>query len=91
MLLLDSPFTGDGDSSFDFRFSVRGGRNAVGDVLGVFVEFAPLPLPVDDNAGADVDEDGVALAFDKFVVVVVDPDVTVRPPRPLVPPLRNLE
>lgn len=30
------PLIGDGLSSFDFRFSGRGGRNAVGDVDGVF-------------------------------------------------------
>jgi len=36
-----SPLSGEGASSFDLRFSGRGGKNAVGDVLGV----APPPLP----------------------------------------------
>lgn len=30
-----SPLTGDGESSFDLRFSDRGGKKAVGEVLGV--------------------------------------------------------
>lgn len=36
-----SPLSGDGASSLDLRFSARGGRKAVGEVLGV----APPPLP----------------------------------------------
>lgn len=31
--------TGGGDSSFDFRFSARGGKNAVGEELGVIPLF----------------------------------------------------
>lgn len=37
-----SPLIGDGDSSFDLRFSGRLGKKAVGEVLGV----TPLPLPL---------------------------------------------
>lgn len=46
------PFTGDGLSSLDLRFSGRGGKNAVGDVEGVFeppVVEPPEPVPLEDE------------------------------------------
>lgn len=76
-LLLLLPLTGDGLSSFDFRFSGRGGKNAVGDGDGVF-EPGLLPLEV------------LAVVVVLVFVVLVDDDVVVRPPRPLEPPFLNL-
>lgn len=83
-LLADELFpftlTGDGDSSFDFRFSGLGTRNAVGEVDGVF------ELPVTDVV-LDEDEDEFV---EVFVVPVEDEVVEFRPPRPLAPPFRSL-
>jgi len=83
-----SPFTGDGHSSFDFRFSGRGGKNAVGDVDGVLEQPVLLlelleEVPVTDtNAGVVV----------VIVVLVLVPVAVVvpRPPLPFAPPFRNL-
>lgn len=97
------PLIGDGLSSFDLRFSGRGGRNAVGDVDGV----VPPPFAADevafDAAAADDDDDEDVVVVEEplpaemddvdvdvvFVVDVVDA-VVVRPPRPFAPPFRNL-
>lgn len=75
--LLPFPFTGDGLSSFDFRFSGRGGKNAVGDGDGVF-EPGLLLLEV------------LAVVVVLVFVVLVDDEVVVRPPRPFDPPFLNL-
>lgn len=99
-LLALSPLTGDGDSSFDFRFSGRGGRNAVGEVLGVFVAppqpLPPLPPPEDDE---DDDElpplppppPPLAVLVVVVFVVEVAPELVRDAARPLAAPLRNLE
>lgn len=101
-----SPFTGGGlFSSFDLRFSGRGGKNAVGEVDGVWELVLLLELldddwtDVDDGAAELAVVDVVAVAdillpepVEEVVVVVVGvPDVVVvRPPRPFAPPFRNL-
>lgn len=73
----ESPLIGDGDSSFDFRFSERGGKNAVGDVLGV----APPPLP---------DEELLVIVVVLAVLVAL---IAVReaPRPPFVVPFLNFE
>lgn len=76
------PFTGDGDSSFDLRFSGRGGKKATGDVEGVF-ELTLVLVPLDVLAVVVVE---VVVVFDELDSAVV----VVRPPRPLVPPFRSL-
>lgn len=90
-----SPFTGDGLSSFDLRFSGRGGRKAVGEVDGVFAAPELLPELLDDDCAIVV----VAPAEAELVVVVlvvvvvgvpVVVEVVVRPPRPFAPPFRSL-
>lgn len=68
---------GDGESSFDFLFSERGGKNAVGDVLGV----APPPLPDEELLV-------VVVVFDVLVALI---DVRDAPRPPFVVPLRNFE
>lgn len=84
-----SPFTGEGLSSFDFRFSGRGGRNEVGDVDGV-LELVLLPELLED----ELVEVEVVVAVVVVVVFVVDVGVpvvvVVRPPRPFAPPFRSL-
>lgn len=72
-----SPLMGDGESSFDFRFSERGGKNAVGDVLGV----APPPFPDEELLV-------VVVVFDVLVALI---DVRDAPRPPFVVPLRNFE
>lgn len=65
-----SPFIGGGGlSSFDLRFSRRGGRNAVGEVEGVLL-LVLLPELLDDDC-TDADEGP------DIVVVVVPVDVEV--------------
>lgn len=81
----DSPFTGDGLSSFDLRFSGRGGRKAVGDVDGVFELVVLLEL-LDDK----VVDDAAVVELVVVVVVAAPVVVTARPPRPFAP-FRNLE
>lgn len=76
---LPLPLTGDGLSSFDFRFSDLGGKNAVGDGDGVF---EPVLLPLDVLVAVVV----VVFVF----VVLVDEVVVVRLPRPLEPPFLSL-
>lgn len=77
------PFTGDGLSSFDLRFSGRGGKNApvFGDGEGV-LELFVVDVLLDELL--DVDE------LPELVVAVVVPVVDVRPPRPLLPPFLSL-
>lgn len=83
LLPLPLPFTGDGGSSFDLRFSDRGGRNATGDVEGVF-ELMLVLVPLDELAVVVVE---VVVVFDELLsAVVLDP----RPPRPFAPPFRSL-
>jgi hypothetical protein len=84
VLLLLLPFTdGDGLSSFDFLFSGRGGKNAIGDVDGVLdVVFVVVELLADEFA---VDAVVVVVVFVVLVVVAV-----VRPPLPLAPPFLSL-
>lgn len=78
------PFTGDGLSSFDLRFSGRGGKNApvFGEGEGVFelfvVDVLLDELPLDDDELLEL------------VVAVVEPVVEVRPPRLLFPPFLSL-
>lgn len=81
MLLEVFPFTGDGLSSFDLRFSGRGGKNAVtlGDGDGV------LELVV-----VDVLDEEFAVDVLLELVVDVDDPVVDRPPRPLFAPFLNL-
>lgn len=76
------PFSGDGLSSFDLRFSGRGGKNApvFGDGEEVFELFV-VDVPLDELL---VDDDV------ELVVAVAVPVVDVRPPRPLLPPFLNL-
>lgn len=80
---LPPPFTGDGGSSFDFRFSDRGGRKATGDVEGVF-ELILVLVPLDELAVVVVE---VVVVFDELLSAVA---VVPRPPRPFAPPLRSL-
>lgn len=85
LLLLElplPPFTGEGHSSFDLRFSGRGGKKATGDVEGVF-ELTLVLVTVDELAVVVVE---VVVVFDELDSAVV----VVRPPRPFVPPFRNL-
>lgn len=84
-----SPFTGDGLSSFDLRFSGRGGRNAVGEVDGVLLVPVLLPELLDED-WTDVVVVDVAIVVVFVVVVGVPAVVVVRPPRPFAPPFRNL-
>lgn len=66
--LLSLPLNeGGGLSSFDFRFSARGGRNAVGDVDGVLL-LVLLPELLDEF---DVTVTGVELVVDAGAPVVV--------------------
>lgn len=84
-----SPFTGDGLSSFDFRFSGLGGRNEVGEVDGV-LELVLLPELLEDEL---VEVEVVVAVVVVVVVFVVDvgvPVVVVLPPRPFAPPFRSL-
>lgn len=78
------PFSGDGLSSFDLRFSGRGGKNApvFGDGEEVFeLEFV-VDVPLEELL---VDEEV------ELVVAVAVPVVpVVRPPRPLLPPFLSL-
>lgn len=78
------PFTGEGDSSFDLRFSGRGGKKATGDVEGVF-ELTLVFVPLDELPVVVVVEVVVVFAELESAVVVV-----ARLPRPFVPPFRNL-
>lgn len=75
--------TGDGGSSFDFRFSDRGGKNATGDVEGVFELMLVLVL-LDELAVVVV---VVVVVLDELVSAVVE---VPRPPRPFDPPFRSL-
>lgn len=78
-----SPFKGGGLSSFDLRFSLRGGRNAgVGEDDGVLDE---LLLELLDEFVVAVVVVVVLVVFDDVPVVVA-----VRPPRPFAPPFRSL-
>lgn len=85
-----SPFTGEGLSSFDLRFSGRGGRNAVGEVDGVLVPVL-FPELLDDDCTAVV---VVAVVVVTVLVVFVDGVpvvvVVVRLPRPFAPPFLSL-
>lgn len=76
------PFSGDGLSSFDLRFSGRGGKNApvFGDGVEVFELFV-VDVPLDEL----LDDDEL-----EFVVEVAAPVVDVRPPRLLFAPFRSL-
>lgn len=66
--LLSLPLNdGGGLSSFDFRFSARGGRNAVGDVDGVLL-LVLLPELLDEF---DVTVTGVEFVVDTGAPVVV--------------------
>lgn len=77
--LLSLPFNdGGGLSSFDFRLSARGGKNAVGDDDGVLLVLLPELLDEFDWAPVVV------------VVVVVLVLVAVRAARPFALALRNL-
>lgn len=81
LLLLSLPLNdGGGLSSFDLRFSARGGRNSVGDVDGVLLH---VLLPDDDDAP-------VAAAVGVFFDDVSDALVDVRLARPLAFALRSL-
>lgn len=80
---LPPPLTGDGGSSFDLRFSDRGGRKATGDVEGVF-ELMLVLVPLDELAVVVVE---VVVVFDELLSAVV---VVPRPPRPFAPPFRSL-
>lgn len=80
---LPPPFTGDGGSSLDFRFSDLGGRKATGDVEGVF-ELMLVLVPLDELAVVVVE---VVVVFDELLSAVV---VVPRPPRPFAPPFRSL-
>lgn len=80
---LPAPLTGDGGSSFDFRFSDRGGRKATGDVEGVF-ELMLVLVPLDEPAVVVVE---VVVVFEELLSAVV---VVPRPPRPFAPPFRSL-
>lgn len=103
--LLPLPFTGDGLSSFDFRFSGRGGKKAVGDVDGVLEDPDVVPLaPPDDEC----EETEVPIVLEAVAVTLLSPPPElelvvvvgvavplvvvddVRPPRPLAPPFRSL-
>lgn len=75
------PFTGEGHSSFDLRFSGRGGKKATGDVEGVF-ELTLVLVPLDVLAVVVVE---VVVVFDEL-----DSAVVVVRPRPFVPPFRSL-
>lgn len=57
---LPLPFTGDGLSSLDFRFSGRGGKKAVGDVDGVLVAPDVVLLAAPDDEFVE-DEDPVVV------------------------------
>lgn len=78
------PLIGEEDSSFDFRFSGRGGKKATGDVEGVF-ELTLVLVLLDEFPVAVV---VVAVVFVEFVESAVV--VVVRLPRPFAPPFRNL-
>lgn len=81
LCVAESPLTGEGLSSFDFLFSGRGGRNAVGDEDGVFEELLlefVIVLPL------------VTVDVVVVVLVVVPVVVLVLPPLPLAPPFLNL-
>lgn len=80
---LPPPFTGEGGSSLDFRFSDLGGRKATGDVEGVF-ELILVLVPLDELAVVVVE---VVVVFDELLSAVVD---VPRPPRPFAPPFRSL-
>lgn len=80
---LPPPFTGDGGSSLDFRFSDLGGKKATGDVEGVF-ELMLVLVPLDELAVVVVE---VVVVFDELLSAVV---VVPRPPRPFAPPFRSL-
>lgn len=77
------PFTGEGDSSFDLRFSGRGGKKATGDVEGVF-ELTLVIVPPDELPIVVVE---VVVDFAELESAVV---VVARLPRPFDPPFRNL-
>lgn len=77
------PFTGEGDSSFDLRFSGRGGKKATGDVEGV-MELTLVLVPLDELPVVVVEVVVVFAELESAVVVVA------RLPRPFVPPFRNL-
>lgn len=90
---------GEGGSSFDLRFSERGGSRAVGEVAGVLklpppVELLlldPLPLLPDEEFVDTLIAVELAVVVEVEVVVEVGADVDVlRPPRPLAPAFRNL-
>lgn len=91
-----SPLTGDGLSSFDLRFSGRGGRKAVGEVDGVFAAPELLPELLDNDCAlvVVVPADAELVVVVLLTVVVVSApvvvEVVVRPPRPLAPPFRSL-
>lgn len=74
---------GGGLSSFDLRFSARGGRNSVGDVDGVLLHVL-LPELLDELPPVAVIV--VVIVLVVGVVVLVDE----RPARPLAFALRNL-
>lgn len=78
------PFNGDGLSSFDLRFSGRGGKNALvfGEGEGVFELFVVDVPPLDELLVVD--------ELPELVVAVAVPVVDVRPPRPLLPPFLSL-
>lgn len=81
--------SGEGDSSFDLRFSARGGRNATGDVEGVLL--APpsdpplLAVPRTFALAVSVGSLDAPVALAAFVSIMPP-----RPPRPLEPPFLNL-
>lgn len=83
LLLLSFPLNdGGGLSSLDFRFSARGGRNAVGDVDGVLLLVLLPEL---------LDEFDATVTVVEFVVDVGAPVVIeVRPARPFALALRSL-
>lgn len=78
------PFPGEGHSSFDLRFSGRGGKKATGDVEGVF-KVALVLEPLEELPVGGVEPIAVFIEFESAVVVVV-----ARLPRPFVPPFRSL-
>lgn len=81
--LLSLPLNdGGGLSSFDLRFSPRGGKNAVGDVDGVLL-LVLLPEPLDEFDAKVTD---VVFVVGVGAPVVVD----VRPARAFALALRNL-
>lgn len=63
------PFTGDGLSSLDLRFSGRGGKNAVGDVDGVLEPPVVEPLPPPDDELAEAAEAPLPVVVVVAVVV----------------------